>query len=374
MHTAGIVYRLHDQQTALRREARQMLPPLFLPISAPKRDREVDAMHPVLPNCSSLYIGVKAPKVDEEEGRQMSSVKDTVFRELPGLIMESITKDSAANAQSICETVAALCAVATPICSNGEVFQAALLAFGVNSRYKREWLEMQTVGHLSDPPTSDRVLFNHICNRLSDAFKEIQLGYDTKEDNYNHSPNDAKPPRDRHDANMERQLNVDHTALKRLGTIGGDRLDKVDLVVAWRRLVSGCRYEDYYLTRESRSKRYYLLPDSSKVEWLYNFAWVMAELFDPGQPYIGLERPLSVDHVPGFTSAPIWGAEHWIREWIRKRVPEILLNEEPTTGRDIYYMIYEDMFLGVLDRDFAPNRMRIRTEIKAEIIRYNTLA
>ena len=46
MHTAGIVYRLHDQQTALRREARQMLPPLFLPISAPKRDREVDAMHP----------------------------------------------------------------------------------------------------------------------------------------------------------------------------------------------------------------------------------------------------------------------------------------------------------------------------------------
>jgi len=158
--------------------------------------------HPrMLPNCSSLYISVKAPKVDEEvdeeEGHQMSSVKDTVFRELPGLIMESITKDSAANAQSICEAVVTLCAVAKLICSNGEVFQAALLAFGVNSKYKREWLEMQTAGHLSDPPTSDRVLFNHICNRLSDAFKEIQLGYDIEENNYNHSPNDAKPPRDR---------------------------------------------------------------------------------------------------------------------------------------------------------------------------------
>jgi len=330
----------------------------------------------MLPNCSSLYISVKASKVDEEvdeeeEGRQMSSVNETVFRELPGLIMESITKDSAANAQSICEAVVTLCAVAKLICSNGEVFQAALLAFGVNSKYKREWLEMQTAGHLSDPPTSDRVLFNHICNRLSDAFKEIQLGYDIEENNYNHSPNDAKPPRDRHDANMERQLNVDHTALKRLGTVGGDRLDKVDLVVAWRRLVSGCSYECYNHANGSRYKRYYTLTESSEVEWLYNFTWVMAELFDPGQPYVGLERPLSVDYTP--TAVPIWGAEHWIREWIRKRVPEILRNEEYITIRDIYYMIYEDMFLGVLDRDFAPNRMRIKAEIKAEIIRYGAI-
>jgi len=48
-------------------------------------------------------------------------------------------------------------------------------------------------------------------------------------------------------------------------------------------------------------------------------------------------------------------------------------NEEYITTRDIYYMIYEDMFLGVLDRDFAPNRMRIKTEIKAEIIRYHAI-
>lgn len=292
-----------------------------------------------------LFIA-SVPDVDAG-GYDMSSIEEIVFRELPGVIIKSLVKDQTVDSPSICELILSFCTTAKPVCSNDEVFHAALLAFGVNSRYKREWLELQLFGHSSTPPTSNRVLFNNLCNKLSDLSQEI-------------NDPESRIPKD--GSYHSHQLRFDNFALKLLATIGGDHHNKLDLVVAWRRLVVGCRSEDSNTdVINAPYARNYRLQHTSTIEWFYNFVWVMAELFDPDDPYTGLGRPLSVKLDTDVES--IWGAQYWVRRWIHERLSQY--NQTFTTMKDIFLDIYRDLFQAYPRRMFQQKWYSfIRAEVK----------
>ena len=321
--------------------------------------------HHRLPNLSSLSIDAPPKLAFKQRRANEQEAKQSVFRELNAQIVTQLISNlvyydpSNPKKSDVCELLSNYCRIQTGVCDDDYVFEVALRAFGVNSAFKKNWLlrvrsldfNQQAYKPLPDKITN-RDLFGFLCSEIQSAkraLKDSAALYYRGDDDEKY-----KDELDYGEGVVEGIVEswlreVDLKAIFLLSTIGSKDFKPLDFVLAWRKVVANTTENSVFVETpdvpERRKGRYYEIVDVSSLTFLYNFAWVMAELFDPSSTLmttmtqlvngyitindVGEEHdvllPLNVTDEDAFIYLDMpetlwWNAKRWINELIVEKL------------------------------------------------------